>query len=141
MEKIVKSRGAVYRKKHLLKKEMRKDIIVEHKVRRDFFMREPMYIRQAETESIMGDRIVLYYYTTEKKQGSKDAEIVKYGVGIDMYTQLPNQRALKEQKVVDGLFNFKREAEKFIDILCDGLVTPSTLEDIISDNLEKAYVV
>ena len=104
-------------------------------------MREPMYIRQAETESIMGDRIVLYYYTTEKKQGSKDAEIVKYGVGIDMYTQLPNQRALKEQKVVDGLFNFKREAEKFIDILCDGLVTPSTLEDIISDNLEKAYVV
>lgn len=100
-----------------------------------FFMEEPMYIRQAETESIMGDRIVLYYFTKETRAKTLLGEKVRYGVGIDMYTQLPGQRTLKERKIAEGIFETKREAEKFIDVLCRGVVTPATMDDIIADNV------
>ncbi len=103
-------------------------------------MAEPMYIRQTETESILGDRIVLYYFTTEKKEKIGETEAVRYGIGIDMYTQLPYQRTTKERKVVDAVFRNKRDAQKFIDVLCEGCVTPATLEDIINDNLQQEYV-
>ncbi len=98
-------------------------------------MDEPMYIRQTETESIMGDRIILYYFTMEKRNHSEREESIRYGVGIDMYTQLPGERTLKERKIVENIFATKREAEKFIDMLCRCVVTPSTLEDIVADNV------
>lgn len=101
-------------------------------------MKEPMYIRQTETESIMGDRIILYYFTTADKEISDRSETLRYGVGIDMYTQLPNQRTVKERKIAKSIFGNKKDAEKFIDILCEGCVTPATLEDIINDNLQEA---
>lgn len=101
-------------------------------------MTEPMYIRQTETESIMGDRIVLYYFTQEKKSMFNGEEKISYGVGIDMYTQLPDERTIRERKVAEGIFTSKRDAEKFIDMLCRGSVTPATLEDIISDNANFA---
>ena len=63
-------------------------------------MGEPMYIRQTETESIQGDRIILYYFTVEKRKPSGREEIFRYGVGIDMYTQLPGERTLKERKII-----------------------------------------
>ena len=98
-------------------------------------MKEPMYIRKTETESIMGDRIVLYYFTFEKRTKTLVGEKIRYGVGIDMYTQLPNQRTVRERKVSEDIFPQRDEAEKFIDILCKGVVTPATLDDIISDNV------
>ena len=97
-------------------------------------MGEPMYIRHTETESIMGDRIVLYYFTTEINKNVSDREFC-YGVGIDMYTQLPGERTIRERKISDGIFRSKREAERFIDMLCKCTVTPSTLEDVIEDNV------
>lgn len=100
-------------------------------------MTEPMYIRQTETESILGDRIVLYYFTSERKETVGGSEVIRYGVGIDMYTQLPHQRTTKERKVVEGVFRLKRDAERFIDLLCEGCVTPTTLEDIINDNVPR----
>ena len=98
-------------------------------------MKEPMYIRQTQTESIMGDRIVLYYFTQEKKTVVDGKESLRYGIGIDMYTQLPDERTIRERKIAEGVFPSKREAEKFIDVLCRGCVTPATLDDIISDNV------
>ncbi len=98
-------------------------------------MGEPMYIRQTETESIMGDRIILYYFTNETRESRPGGETIRYGVGIDMYTQLPGERTLKERKIAESVFETKREAEKFIDILCKGVVTPSTLDDIIEDSV------
>lgn len=98
-------------------------------------MEEPMYIRQAETESIMGDRIILYYFTVGNVQSASEENEHIYGVGIDMYTQLPGQRTLRERKITEGVFKSKRDAEKFIDILCRGIVTPATLDDIIADNI------
>ena len=96
---------------------------------------EPIYMRQAETQSIMGDKIVLYYFTHEGKSNSKDRVNIRYGVGIDMYTQLPEERTLRERKIVEDIFSKKSDAEKFIDVLCRGYVTPATLEDIINDNI------
>ena len=96
---------------------------------------EPIYMRQAETRSIMGDKIVLYYFTQEGRKESEDKENVRYGVGIDMYTQMPEERTLRERKIVEDIFSKKSDAEKFIDVLCRGYVTPATLEDIISDNI------
>ena len=98
-------------------------------------MEEPMYIRQTETESIMGDRIVLYYFTGEGKSIRDNKGKMRYGVGIDMYTQLPGERTLKERKIVENIFETKREAEEFIDMLCRYVVTPATLEDIVADNV------
>ena len=98
-------------------------------------MEEPMYIRQAETESIMGDRIILYYFTKETRTKTLFCDELRYGVGIDMYTQLPDHRTLKERKIAEGIFETKRDAENFVDVLCRGVVTPATLEDIIADNV------
>ena len=98
-------------------------------------MGEPLYIRQAETESIMGDRIILYYFTNETRTQSSGGETIRYGVGIDMYTRLPGERTLKERKIAESVFETKREAERFVDILCKGIVTPSTLDDIIEDSV------
>lgn len=98
-------------------------------------MGEPMYIRQTETESIQGDRIILYYFTVEKRKPSGREEIFRYGVGIDMYTQLPGERTLKERKITEDIFATKREAEKFIDMLCRCVVTPVALEDVVADNV------
>lgn len=103
-------------------------------------MTEPTYIRQTETESILGDRIVLYYFTSERKEKAGETEVIRYGIGIDMYTQLPHQRTTKERKVVDGVFKSRRDAQRFIDVLCDGCVTPATLEDIINDNLQQEVI-
>ena len=98
-------------------------------------MRNPSYIRQTETESIMGDRIVLYYFTEEKSETEDGGINTSYAVGIDMYTQLPDQRTLKERKVSEAIFTKKHDAEKFIDMLCKYIVTPATLDDIIADNV------
>ena len=98
-------------------------------------MAEPMYIRETETVSVLGDRIVLYYFTSEKKVINADGESVKYGVGIAMYTQFPNERTQRERKVMEGIFDTKKEAEQFVDVLCKGCVTPITLEDIVADNV------
>ena len=97
-------------------------------------MREVNYIRETETESIMGDKIYLCYFITEL--GDKDAlGGKKYGVGIDMYTQKPSQRTDKERKAVSGIFKTKLEAELFVQLLCKSYVTPISLEDIIEDNV------
>ncbi len=98
-------------------------------------MAEPMYIRKTETESIMGDKIILYYFTYETQKPHKNGRNLSFGIGIDMYTQLPNERTVRERKIAEGIFASKREAEAFIDRLCSGFVTPSTLEDIIEDNI------
>lgn len=97
-------------------------------------MREVNYIRETETESIMGDKIYLCYFITELED--KDSlSGKKYGVGIDMYTQKPSQRTDKERKVVSGIFKTKLEAELFVQLLCKSYVTPISLEDIIEDNV------
>ena len=96
-------------------------------------MKNPSYIRQTETESIMGDRIVLYYFTEE--YCDPECKTLSYAVGIDMYTQLPDRRTLKERKVSEAIFTQKQDAESFIDMLCRYIVTPATLDDIIADNV------
>ena len=79
-------------------------------------MKEPMYIRKAETESIRGDRIILYYFTVETR--GKDAdERPSYSIGVDMYTQLPGERTIRERKISDSVFSSKEEAEKLVDEL------------------------
>ncbi len=98
-------------------------------------MKEPIYIKHTEAKSTLGDRIILYYFTNEKLFCEDDKKRVGYGIGIDMYTQLPGERTLKERKIVEDVFSVKNDAEKFIDLLCRGTVTPSTLEDIIADNV------
>ena len=96
-------------------------------------MKESMYVRETETVSGYGDRIVLYYFTNEKPIRTLDGEIIRYGVGIAMYTQLPGERTKRERKVMEGIFRSKEEAEEFVDVLCRGMVTPITLEDIVAD--------
>ncbi|MBE7032597.1 MAG: hypothetical protein E7406_00030 [Ruminococcaceae bacterium] len=98
-------------------------------------MKDAMYIRETETISGYGDRIVLYYFTNEKRILTLEGEIIRYGVGIAMYTQLPGERTKRERKVMEGIFRTKEEAEEFVDVLCRGLVTPITLEDIVADNV------
>lgn len=96
-------------------------------------MSEKAYIREAETESASGDRILLYYHTNEKKIKNSSGECVRYGVSITMYTQRRGQRTRREKKVMEGIFGTRKEAAKFVDVLCRGLVTPITLEDIVAD--------
>lgn len=96
-------------------------------------MTEPAYIRKNETTSNLGDRVMLYYYTKECPSAKGGFSVTTYGIGIDMYTQLPDSRALKERRVIESVFTDKKEAQAMVDRLCEGCVTPMTLEDIIYD--------
>ncbi len=96
-------------------------------------MAEATYIREAETESAAGDRILLYYHTNEKKIKNSSGECVRYGVSITMYTQRTGERTRCEKKSMEGIFATMNEARRFVDVLCGGLVTPITLEDIVAD--------
>ena len=96
-------------------------------------MAETNYIRQTETESILGDKIYLCYFITESDEREDNSK--KYGVGIDMYTQKPSERTGRERKAVNGIFNTRLEVELFIQILSNSYVTPTTLDDVIEDNI------
>ena len=96
-------------------------------------MTEPAYIRKNETISNLGDRIMLYYYTKECPSSKNGFSVTTYGIGIDMYTQLPDSRALKERRVIDSVFTDKQEAQAMVDRLCKGCVTPISLDDILYD--------
>ena len=76
---------------------------------------------------------MLYYFTWETESKINGEAAPRYGVGIDMYTQLPNERTLRERKIAEDIFANKREAEFFVNMLCKGTVTPATLNDIIDD--------
>ena len=94
-------------------------------------VKEQKYIMQKETYNDMGDKIYLCYFINESANG-------RYGVGIDMYTQSADRRTAKETKSIGGIFSSQSEAEIFANMLSGGLVTPTTLTDIIEDkNFEK----
>ena len=95
-------------------------------------MKKTKYTVQKEVMSEDGDKIYLCYFIkeSENKDGTKS-----YGVGIDMYIQLPHQRTEKESKCATGIFKTKGEAQLFINMLSEGSVTPTTLFDIVEDNV------
>ena len=100
-------------------------------------MKEPGYIRQTETLSAAGDRIILCYFLTKQNIAVNGRNETTYGIGIDMYTQRPNERTIRERKTVKGVFAKREEALLFTDVLCKGCVTPTTLKDIIEDKLAQ----
>lgn len=103
-------------------------------------MVEANELKQAETISAKGDRIVLYYFIVENTHTKAELGKTTYGIGVEMYTQLPNERSEKERKVINSVFVNKSEAEKFIDIICRGCVTPITLEDVIYDYISEEAI-
>ena len=103
-------------------------------------MAEPHYLRENETVSALGDRIVLYYFTTENPSPGNGFSKTTYGIGVEMYTQLPDERTIKERKVIDSVFIDKFEAEQFLDVLCEGCVTPVTLADVVYDYISDEAI-
>ena len=77
------------------------------------------------------------YFIVENSHTKAELGKTTYGIGVEMYTQLPNERTAKERKVVDSVFVNRNEAEKFVDIICRGCVTPVTLEDVIYDYISE----
>ncbi len=103
-------------------------------------MAEPKYLITNETENELGDRVVLYYYVIESKPEKNEFKAKTYGIGIDMYTQHPGQRTLKEKKYIENVFTSEKDAKTMTDILCRGCVTPVTLKDVLYDRLSQAAI-
>lgn len=95
-------------------------------------MKEPSYILKNEITGINGERIVLFYFTCETADNKK-----RYGVGIDMYIQNSGMRTTKERKVMESIFEDKRDAESFLRTICKCSVTPTSLEDVVSDSISE----
>lgn len=95
-------------------------------------MKEPSYILKNEITGINGERIILFYFTTESTQNTRC-----YGVGIDMYTQNAGMRTTKERKIVENIFEDKREAESFLRKICRCSVTVTSLEDVVRDSVSS----
>lgn len=93
-------------------------------------MKEPAYILKKEITGINGERIILFYFTTESVHSKRC-----YGVGIDMYTQNAGARTIKVRKVMENIFEDKRKAEEFLRTICRCSVTATSLEDVVSDNI------
>lgn len=97
-------------------------------------MQEPSYILKNETTGINGERIILFYFTTECED---NAQGKIYGIGIDMYTQYYGTRTTRERKIIDRVFSDKREAEKFLSVICKCIVTPTSLGDVVHDYVSE----
>ena len=103
-------------------------------------MAEPAYLITNETKTELGDRVVLYYYVIESKPTENEFNARTYGIGIDMYTQRPGQRTLKERKYIENVFTNEKDAKTMTDVLCRGCVTPVTLKDVLYDRLSQAVI-
>lgn len=97
-------------------------------------MQEPSYILKNETTGINGERIILYYFTSESEENLQKKA---YGIGIDMYTQDYGMRTTRERKIIDSVFLDKRDAEKFLNIICKCCVTTTSLADVIYDHISE----
>lgn len=99
-------------------------------------MQEPSYILKNETTGINGERIILYYFTSETDE-KESFQKKAYGIGIDMYTQDYGMRTTRERKIIDRVFLDKRDAESFLNIICKCCVTPTSLADVIYDYISE----
>ena len=97
-------------------------------------MNDPSYILKNETKGINGERIILYYFTTEDEEKLQERI---YGIGIDMYTQYYGTRTTRERKIIDRVFSDKRKAEEFLRIICKCTVTPTSLSDVVHDYISE----
>lgn len=77
--------------------------------------------------------MALYYFITECKPPENEFNKVTYGIGVEMYINYPDKETVKERKVVESVFTDRRLAVKFLNILCESFVTPTTLADVIYD--------
>ncbi len=94
-------------------------------------MKKQKYIVQKETHNEKGDRIYLCYFIKESEDGL-------FAAGIDMYTQSASRRTEKVSERTENIFSSRKEAELFVNMISNGLVTPTTLMDIVEDkNFEK----
>lgn len=90
------------------------------------------YVRCAEDVNTKQNRMILFYYLTE---GSDDEK--RYGIEVEMYVQLPDQRTVKESCAVGNLFSDRQKAEDFVDLVCESTVPPLTLREVVFDYIES----
>ena len=103
-------------------------------------MAEAICVLTNETKNEHGDRVILFYYVIESKPEENEFNTKTYGIGIDMYTQLPGQRTLKERKYIEDVFTSENEARIVIDTLCRGCVTPVSLKEVLYDRLSQEVI-
>ncbi len=84
------------------------------------------------------DKKELEYYLTKSEHPFKTGNINYVCYGVEIRMKKENENEYCEIQATDEIFSSKEIAINFIDKLADGLVTPCTLENVVSDMLLEA---
>lgn len=99
-----------------------------------FFMKEKLCGRfvQSSGEDIDYDMIV-EYYLTEQRLFCNRADLVRYGVAIRKLSLFDDGSCERLSRSMNCIFYKREEAERFIEKLIGGKVTPLTLREITEE--------
>lgn len=100
-------------------------------------MTESVFVRKQKTVSESGNKIELYYFTVTNHGLPNEFGKITYGVGVEMYTQLSDGQVIKERQIIENLFDKITDAERFLDIIQGGCVTPVSLIDVTEDYIKR----
>ena len=90
------------------------------------------------SEEMNNERIVLEYYLTKSEHPFKTGNINYICYGVEVRMRKENKNEYYEIQLSDGIFSSKDMAINFINKIADNLVTPCTLENVVSDMLLEA---
>ncbi len=90
------------------------------------------------SEEVNNERVVLEYYLTKSEHPFKTGNINYICYGVEVRMRKENENEYCEIQLSDGIFSSKEMAINFINKIADNLVTPCTLENVVSDMLLEA---
>ena len=79
---------------------------------------------------------VLEYYIVERSIGEGYCELKSYGIQIKRISMYDGGGKNEESKLINDIFFDRVDAEKFIKMLSDNLVTPASLKDVIDEYVD-----
>lgn len=79
----------------------------------------------------------LTYFLLSDNVREKYCDLMVYGAEIDRENIYPDGKRRRECKMVRDLFFKREEAEDFVKMLSDNLVTPIGFKDVLSDYIDE----
>ena len=87
-----------------------------------------------------GSGAELEYYLIPESISSEYCDLMCYGIKVKKTTYFEGGGKTVESKQINNVFYRKDDAERFLDIIMRGTVTPATLKDVVEDYITESVV-
>lgn len=79
----------------------------------------------------------LTYYLLTSPVSEEHCDLLVYGAEIDMHTVFENGASEREKKIIRELFFKKSDAEEFLGMIAENVVTPMGLKHAVEEYVDK----